>query len=55
MVWSEIREGDGALLSLATGKDAAGSEIIAALTPSGGLVIGGDPAEDRRQWQIRVW
>ena len=27
----------------------------AALTPSGGLVIGGDPAAERRQWQIRVW
>ena len=26
-----------------------------ALTPSGRLVTGGDPAEDRRQWQIRVW
>ncbi len=27
----------------------------AALTPSGRLVIGGDPAHDKRQWQIRVW
>ena len=27
----------------------------AALTPSGRLVIGGDSAEDKRQWQIRVW
>lgn len=26
-----------------------------ALTPSGRLVIGGDPAENKRQWQIRVW
>jgi hypothetical protein len=25
------------------------------LTPAGGLVLGGDPAEDKRQWQIRVW
>ncbi len=27
----------------------------AELTPSGRLVIGSDPAEDKRQWQIRVW
>lgn len=27
----------------------------AALTPSGRLVIGGDPAKNKRQWQIRVW
>ncbi len=25
------------------------------LTPSGSLVIGGDPAEEKREWQIRVW
>lgn len=27
----------------------------ATLTPSGRLVIAGDPAEDKRRWQIRVW
>lgn len=27
----------------------------AILTPSGKLVIAGDPAEDKRQWQIKVW
>ncbi len=27
----------------------------AALTPSGHLVIAGDPAEEKREWQIRVW
>jgi hypothetical protein len=27
----------------------------AALTPSGRFVIGGDPAEDKRQWQVRAW
>ena len=29
--------------------------IHGTLTPAGGLVLGGDPEEDKRQWQIRVW
>jgi len=43
-----IREPEGTMTSLDFPDHAV-------LTPSGRLVIGGCPAKDQRQWQIRVW
>lgn len=60
LLWSDIREGDGAVLSLAAGKDAAGNEIVVAggyfRTDASGRdlrVLCYDAADGRVRWEAR--
>ncbi len=60
MLWSDIREGDGALLSLAAGTDSLGNEIVVAggyfRTDDTGRdlrILCYDSADGRVRWEVR--